>query len=141
MLASTEGAFNDIYLGQKKWYIYRQFEPWDWVIAYAVPLDVKYGDARVFRNTLIVIMGATGLFVLLMLSLIVTRFTHPIVKLTEASRQIAGGELDQKIDLSRNDELGELAHNFENMRSAIRNQMSELNREIRDRKRAEEKLK
>ena len=68
-------------------------------------------------------------------------FPHPPQKkLTEASKQIADGNLDQQIDLSGTDEVGILARSFDNMRAAIEDQIAELNTEIGERKRTEEAL-
>ncbi len=141
MLSSAEGSFNSIYLNQKRWYKYRQFDAWDWVIGYVVPLEIKYAGARVLHRTLVINFSAITVCALLALSLIVTRFTKPIINLTEASRQIAGGNLSQQIDLRGNDEVGKLARNFKIMRDAVKEQISELNREIGERKRTEKLLR
>jgi hypothetical protein len=86
MLASSYGDFDYIYLGQKKWCHFILFPEWNWVVGFTIPLEVKYGDAHEFRNLFMYIMGGISLLVLLALSLIVTRFTRPIVRLTNISR-------------------------------------------------------
>ena len=53
LLASDEGSFNYTYLGREKWCLFKQFPEWNWVIAYTVPQDIKYSDARKFRNILV----------------------------------------------------------------------------------------
>jgi PAS domain S-box-containing protein len=58
----------------------------------------------------------------------VTRFTQPIEELTRASAEIAAGRLEGQIAVSRHDELGTLARNFDLMRSAVRAQMVEAER-------------
>jgi PAS domain S-box-containing protein len=134
------GDFNTDYQGQKKWYIYRKFKAWNWIIGYAVPLDVKYANAREFRTSLLLVMTIVSLLSLLVVSLIVARFTKPIITLTHLSSQVATGNLDYKIDLDRKDEVGTLARSFDHMRRAIRQQITSLNHEIEERKQAEEKL-
>lgn len=53
------------------------------------------------------------------------RLTEPILRLTEGANRINKGILDQKIDISTSDELGELARTFNEMASS-------LNQKIRD---------
>ncbi len=53
------------------------------------------------------------------------RLTEPILKLTEGANRINKGILDQRIDVSSKDELGELARTFNDMASS-------LNQKIRD---------
>ncbi len=140
MLASKEGGFDYTYLGQKKWCLFKKFPEWNWVIGYTVPLDIKYGDARRFRNVLVFIMGGITFLVLLVLSLIVSRFTKPIIRLTNISTAIADGNLDQQIDFTGTDEVGILARSFSDMRNSIRLTISELKLENIERRKAEEEL-
>ena len=140
MLTAGEGNFDYTYLGQKKWYIFKRFAQWNWVICYTVPLDIKYADALEFRNLLMLTLGGISFFVLLALSMIVARFTKPITRLTRFSTAMAQGDLDQNIDFTGSDEVGILARSFSNMRDSIRGKISELEQENRERSRAEEKL-
>ena len=140
MLASNQGNFDYTYLGQKKWCLFKQFQEWNWVIGYTAPLDIKYGDARKFRNLLVYIMGGITFLVLLVLSLIVTRFTKPITRLTNISTAMADGDLDQQIDLGGADEVGTLARSFSHMRDSIRQTISELEKENIERRKTEKAL-
>ncbi|MCF6187863.1 MAG: ATP-binding protein [Desulfobulbaceae bacterium] len=140
MLTADAGNFNYTYLGQKKWLTFKRFSQWNWVIAYTVPLDIKYADALEFRNLLMFTLGGISFFVLLALSVIVARFTKPITRLTKFSTAMAQGDLDQNIEFSGSDEVGILARSFSNMRDSIRGKISELEQENRERSRAEEKL-
>lgn len=140
MQGIDQGNFNSKYNGQNKWYIYRRFDAWDWIIGYAVPLDVKYADARSFNTSLLMVMSGVSLLILIISSWIVARFTKPIVTLTHLSSQIADGNLDQQIDLGSKDEVGTLARSFDNMRHAIKKQIGNLNHEIEVRKQAESRL-
>jgi signal transduction histidine kinase/CheY-like chemotaxis protein len=141
LLTSNAGYFEYTYLGQKKWCHFKRFPAWDWVIAYTVPLEIKYRDARRFRNSLMFIMGGITFLVLIVLSLIVTRFTKPIIRLTNISTAIADGDLDQQIDFGGTDEVGILARSFNYMRDSIRQTISELKKENIERKKAEEELR
>ena len=140
ILSTRSGQFEATEQGRTQWYRYRTFEDWNWVIVYTVPLDVKYRDAIIFRNSLIGIMSGVTVIVLLILAVVVRRFTRPIVRLTEASKQIAAGNLDYPIDSRGNDEVGILARAFSSMRDAIQLKIADLNKEILERRQAEKAL-
>ncbi len=131
--------FTGEYQGTMKWYTFKRFAPWDWIIAYTVPLEIKYHDVHVFIATLINIMVAVTILVLVIFSFALTRFTKPIIRLTHSAAEIAGGNLDQKISGGR-DEVGTLARSFNNMRNAIRQQIADLHHEIDERRQAEKRL-
>ncbi|MDA1476903.1 sensor histidine kinase [Bacillus changyiensis] len=58
--------------------------------------------------------------------------TIPLVKLTEASSEVKKGKLDVEINFRRKDEIGQLATNFNDMITRIREQISTIERD-RDR--------
>lgn len=132
-----KGEFTETYKEVKTWYGFKNYTPWGWTIIYAVPLDIKYRDAHVFINTLMKIMAASTILVLVLLAIVLTRFTKPIVKLTHAASQIAQGDLEKEITVGGKDEIGMLARNFNDMRNAIRQQIDDLKHEINERKQAE----
>lgn len=137
---AESGKFVAVRNGQEKWYVYRHFEPWDWIIAYEIPLSVKYADVYAFRNTLWVIIAGSGALAVLVMSLVLMRITKPIVMLTRHSSKIASGDLEHAIDARGRDEIGTLARSFDHMRHSIKQRIAELNSEIDERKRAEELL-
>ncbi|MCM3713839.1 HAMP domain-containing histidine kinase [Alkalihalobacillus oceani] len=55
--------------------------------------------------------------------------TKPIIKLTEASSEIKKGNLDVDIHFNRQDEIGRLAENFNDMINKIRDQISTIERD------------
>ena len=140
LLAEKQGDFNLAFHGKIKHYTFRHFPEWQWVIGYAVPLDIKYAEAKKFRSLLIAIMTGVTLFILFLLIPVIARFTKPITRLTKAAQSMAAGDLDQEIQIYSNDEVGILAHSFQDMRVAIKQTISELERENRERKNAEDAL-
>ncbi|CAG0994428.1 MAG: ATP-binding protein [Candidatus Methanoperedens sp.] len=54
------------------------------------------------------------------------RLTEPILRLNEGAKRINKGILDQKIEVSSNDELGELARTFNDMSSTLDQKIKEL---------------
>jgi two-component system phosphate regulon sensor histidine kinase PhoR len=74
---------------------------------------------RVTVSTIIAMVVATALVILA--AWIIARITtRPIRKLTAASKQIASGELEQKITIAAKDEVGELAHAFNEMSARLK---------------------
>ncbi len=137
MLSTNKGEFESIYLGQEKWYLFKQFPPWNWVIGYEVPSEIKYADSQKFRNLLVFIMGGITIFVVLVLSFMIAQFTKPITRLTNAVKAMAEGKLVQEIDQTRADEVGTLARSFSYMQNSIQQKISELEKENNVRRSAE----
>ncbi|WP_321418641.1 ATP-binding protein [uncultured Desulfobacter sp.] len=126
ILKSDRGSFDYRLNGVDNWCIFKQFAPWKWRIAYTLPLDYKYSDAKTFFNFMLLIMVGISLTATILLSCVVTQFTYPITRLTAISARMAKGDLDQRIDLYGKDEIGVLAHSFELMRDSIKEKISRL---------------
>lgn len=140
LLAGEAGEFEFFYQGERKWYLYKKFASWNWVVVYAVPLEVKYRDVIIYRTLLGYIVAGISLVVLLVLSVIITRFTSPIRKLTAIAQAMAAGDLSQPINISGGDEVGTLAHSFSHMRDAVRSTIADLESENREREKAQQSL-
>ncbi|MCP3875916.1 MAG: PAS domain S-box protein [Desulfobacteraceae bacterium] len=69
-------------------------------------------------------LGLTLIFVLIL------RFVKPLQELQQSSERIASGNLDQPINVQRNDELGALAENLITMRDAVKEKVSSLQSEV-----------
>jgi signal transduction histidine kinase/CheY-like chemotaxis protein len=141
ILSVKDGNFNYTYeTGEKKWYVIKSFENWDWVVGYALPHDMKYAAVRTLRNRLAVLMAVISMLVLVVLFIVTAQLLHPITKLTEASKTMAEGNLDHEVEIKSRDELGILADSFITMRDSIKKQILELNIEINLRKQVEQEL-
>ncbi|MCP4691098.1 MAG: response regulator [Desulfobacterales bacterium] len=85
-----------------------------------------------FRNRIILLtMGLLALLSLLIF-IFISKFTKPIIKLTEISSEMASGNLNQEIDTSGEDEIGTLGKSFVSMRDSIRDKMVRLAEKNRD---------
>ena len=140
MLATEQGNFDLPFQGHPKHYTFRHFSQWQWVIAYAVPLEIKYAEARTFHTLLLLIMTGVTLFILLLLIPVIRRLTNPIIHLTNAARAMSLGEFDAPIRVQGNDEIGFLAQSFLDMRSVIKGIILKLEQENGERKKAEAAL-
>ena len=140
LAATTEGEFEDTYNRQQKYYKFKRFSPWNWVVGYTVPVEIKYADAHKFRNLLLLIMGGVILTITLIVSYLIYRFTSPIGSLTQAAHKMAEGQFDQQININSKDEIGILAQSFNRMGKAIQGTITDLKKENTERKKAEEEL-
>ena len=82
----------------------------------------SYVDDQI-ENTVIIILITIALSIILSLIAafaLVKRITQPIVFLTDAADKISMGELSSNLDVSRNDEIGDLGHAIERMRESLK---------------------
>jgi PAS domain S-box-containing protein len=140
MGASKNTSFSGTYQDRNTWYIYRKFNPWNWIIGFRVPLDIMCGVAPSTRNLLVIVFAGTTIFALIILALVTTQFTRPIAGLTKAAGRFAAGDLKRPIATSGKDDVGVLARDMENMRTALKDHIEELNTELGERTGAEEEL-
>jgi signal transduction histidine kinase len=76
------------------------------------------------------------------LSLVLSRtITNPLRELTEATRYIAGGDLNYKIDLHSSDEFGELAESFNKMTVRLNDLVERLTERAAELQRANDRAK
>jgi PAS domain S-box-containing protein len=92
----------------------------------------------------LVLIGVFGVFLSLNYGLSFRRILQAIANLQSGTRVIGSGNLDFAIEVSRNDEIGELSHAFNRMTGQLRTitaSRGELEREIAERKQAEKALR
>lgn len=96
-------------------------------ITVSLSQDIEKQAIRKILTTVFIIAG-TGVVVcfIFVSGVVVPTFTRPIIRLTRATSDIAKGHLQQAINTSRHDELGELARSFASMRDEIQKKISEL---------------
>jgi len=88
-----------------------------------------YTLTNIITNIIIVIMT----FLLLFSVLISRSISRPIIKLTETAYKIGKGNLDTKIEIKLNDEIGELASTFNKMAQNLKIQKENLEDKVVER--------
>lgn len=79
-------------------------------------ITVQFGEMRIFFSIIMVI----AILLSILLVGIITRFiVKPIVKLTEATQSVAQGQYNIELNVSRRDELGQLADRFSQMAKSL----------------------
>jgi two-component system NtrC family sensor kinase len=92
-------------------------------------LERPYHD--ILRKNLYVFLGITlaamGLISIVAM-MVADQISRPIRAMANAARKIAGGDYSQKVEVSSDDEIGFLAHNFNDMVS----QLAQANQQLRE---------
>ena len=109
----------------------------DWLIVVVIP-EVDLMN-QIYRNHQITLFLSFA-SVLISVGLIILAahwVTKPLMKLNEAAKRIADGDLHQEIDIHRQDEVGQLSHSFNRMSQQLQRsfeEMEDLNQELEARK-------
>jgi two-component system NtrC family sensor kinase len=102
---------------------YSYFKPWDWIVAVGSYEDEFYREANQIKGrivwNLVVISLFVGLISIAMVFLAAKILTDPIHHMIGVIRKVKQGRLDQQMRVESNDELGELASNFNRMTGII----------------------
>jgi two-component system NtrC family sensor kinase len=138
----TEEVYNQVVLEGEPW-IGRAYVVNDWYITAYEPirdvanniigilyvgiLEKKYTDIQQgMVLTFLAITIAGGLVALIVSYFVAQRILVPISKLVDASKAVAGGDLDAKVGISTNDELEDLADSFNAMAEALKKRDEQL---------------
>jgi signal transduction histidine kinase len=110
-------------------------------------LGFSTSEVSKIKRRIIVSSAASSAFALaalgVMLYLMISHFTRPLKNLAEGAAIIGMGELNHRVEVRAEDELGYLAHSFNKMAEHLQRtttSIDNLNREIAERKKAEEQL-
>jgi len=110
-----------------------RIEPLDWTVFVEQPMEEAYAPlyAPLIRIGILLLLG---LVLSLLASLALARYmVRPINLLREGAVAIAGGNLDQKIDVKSGDELQDLAEQFNNMAAKLKESYAGLERKVDER--------
>jgi HAMP domain-containing protein len=91
----------------------------DWIIVVAVPRsDFLFGVTENFKRTVLLALLASlmTIFIGFMVLSVVTR---DLKELAVAARKVGNGDLDAAFDVTRSDEIGDLAKSFRSMQSKL----------------------
>ncbi len=113
---------------------YRDFKGLGWILVVEHETDEIFAPVAKLRTHILIVAAAiTGLAILLGFVISKT-LSDPIGRLAIAAAEIGIGNLDTRIKVKSNDEVGQLATSFNKM-------AEDIEREIAERKKAEEKIK
>ncbi len=105
-----------------------------WKVLALIDRQELVAQAAPLRNTIIAVYTLTLLMVLLTIIYAATRITRPLRKMTESATRMATGDLNKtEIQVSTNDELGQLAKSFSLMAKNLKQSYSELELRVEER--------
>jgi sigma-B regulation protein RsbU (phosphoserine phosphatase) len=127
---------------KKSWIYYAPLPSIGWSIGVVFPEEELFANMKKL-NWAVFIIGGTGfIFLFLVIVSISRRITGPISTLSLKTADIAKGNLDIELPQAKSDdEVGELAASFENMRLALKEYISNLKETTAAKERLESELK
>ena len=136
-LEAGSGAFSDggsgVYTDQAGVPVLGAYR-WSSRLRVAVVAEQSQAEVLAAGNTLTAVLVAVTLGMALVtaaIAAVVTRqVTRPIVQLTETAAQMARGDLDQQVVVTRRDEIGVLARAFNRMAAELRVLYADLNTKV-----------
>ncbi|WNG32577.1 HAMP domain-containing protein [Archangium violaceum] len=90
-----------------------------WVAVVARPRETALAPLQALSRSTFEVLGLTLVGVLVLSPLLARALARPIARLAEGARELARGNLGHRITLKRRDELGDLAHAFNDMGQAL----------------------
>ncbi len=99
-----------------------------WSVVVSVPMQEAQQLALQIAAPLMVIIVILFLIAALVLRFSLRTVTSSLQNLALETNRISNGELDSPLEMGGNDEVGQLGHAFENMRSSLKARLDELNR-------------
>ncbi len=106
--------------------LYGYFAPWKWYISVADPEHEVYGTVNRMKPA-VVLTGVVGsVLIALVLVFLARRLTAPLIRLTRGAERIGKGDLDTRISVSSNDEIGHLSAVFNEMARRLKDSLNAL---------------
>jgi len=105
---------------------YLPAEGYPWAVVIRLPYEVVLNQAREVAVPLLVLQGVFGGGLVVAIVLLIGRMTDPLKQLADAAERIAMGTLTEPIEVRGTDEVGRLGLTFEEMRTRLKDRMSDL---------------
>lgn len=122
---SKDASFTQSSGSQEMLLFTQRFEPLNWTIVSAIPMDNLSSDRKEI-NQLILGIGAACLLLALMVSFLLSRsITRPIFQLAKTMREIRTGKMQVRSAYQSKDEIGYLSEGFNNLMDRIEALMAE----------------
>ncbi len=111
----------------------KHFEGTDWYLAASVYTDDLRRSAQALTRRILFVSGLGLIFSIIGAFLFVQAYTTPIKRLVESANRVSRGDLDSRAQVGRTDEIGLLAHAFNNMVDQLKDQIRNLETRVAER--------
>ena len=98
------------------------------IIGVALPSNYLVSTEATNRNTFALLFSVGTIGIILIGYFLSQSIAHPILKLSNLSKEVAAGNLNQHVDIERTDEIGDLAKAFDQMTFNLRERTKETAR-------------
>jgi PAS domain S-box-containing protein len=115
---SDANGYND-YGGITVLGVWRWLPEFDWGVVTEIDKTEVYGVAYNLNNLGMVLIFAMVFPILFIAYFVGKRFSTPILELTEVTEKMASGDLSQRVNIKRNDEIGVLATSINTMAKSL----------------------
>jgi nitrogen fixation/metabolism regulation signal transduction histidine kinase len=116
-----------------------------WSVNVILPIEEAYSSinnaevSNQIRRLFIINFGLTFVIFTTLLFILIKSLLSPLGKISQAAIKIGNGDLDTKIDIKSNDEIGKLAGTLNQMTGKLKNYYKDLQSEVRQKTEALEK--
>lgn len=133
VMRSNEDAFGSL-TSFYKFSGYREYGGNKWTLLLETPTSVAFAPARSGALIQALIICAMLPIFFLVIILIINRLViKPLSVFTEVSKEIAKGNLDVRVDVRDNDEIGQLARAFNDMISELQSNRENIEKKVMER--------
>lgn len=98
----------------------------DWGVVVERETSKAFASVEVMKRSTFMVIGLAAALALITAAIFATWISKPIRKLAERSREIADGHYEQRLNIRRRDEIGELADTFNHMSAEIQKAIDDL---------------
>lgn len=104
-----------------------------WIVVVTYSTAILFEPIASFENSFIIIVITSIIIAVFFGVIMADRITNPLRKLVYASRSLAKGDLNPKIEVRSKDEVGELAEAFSEMSKDLKKSYDDLERKVKER--------
>ena len=106
--------------------VWRWLPEYNWGVIVEIDRDEGYGAAYNLNNIISSVLLVLAFPFVIVAYLIGRKASIPIIKLTEVTQKMASGDLTQRVDIKREDEIGTLANSFNAMAKSLDDKTKEV---------------
>ncbi|MDJ0576488.1 MAG: methyl-accepting chemotaxis protein [Xenococcaceae cyanobacterium MO_234.B1] len=139
-LAGKEGYFSFKDQGGIEWLSHGTRLNNGWGVFILQQKSEAFLKEKEFQQLAAMIAGISILAVGIITWLLASRLTQPISKITEAATSLAAGNLDQKVALEQEDEIGILADSFNKMAQRLQESITSIESKAEEQRQEKEQL-
>ena len=112
--------------------VWRWLPEYNWGVVTEIDRSEAYGVAYNLNSLGVVLLFGIAFPIMFLAYVIGKRLSNPIIKLTEATEKMAAGDLTQRVNIKREDELGVLATSFNTMAKTLDKKTREIEESEKD---------